>query len=87
MGRMVAGNFASLADYERELIKERAASARAAAKARGKRVGRKSALTADQARTARTLREAGTDITTSATTLGVSRATSYRSRELVDVKA
>lgn len=81
MGRMVAGIFASLADYERELIKERAAAARAAAKARGKTLGRKAALSPDQAQAARTLRETGTDITTIAATLGVSRATIYRYTE------
>ena len=81
MGRMVAGIFASLAEYERTLIAERAAAARAAAKARGKRLGRKPALTPDQAATARTMREAGIDITAIASTLRVSRATIYRYSE------
>ena len=81
MGRMLAGIFASLAEYERTLIAERAAAARAAAKARGKRLGRKPALTSEQAVTARTMREAGMDITTIAATLKVSRATIYRYTE------
>jgi DNA invertase Pin-like site-specific DNA recombinase len=83
MGRMVAGIFASLAEYERELLRERAAAARAAAKARGKQVGRKPALTQGQGRTARSMREAGIDITTIAKTLNVSRATVYRYTEAV----
>lgn len=40
VGRMLAGLFASLAEYERELIAERARVARLAAAARGKRPGR-----------------------------------------------
>ena len=80
-GRFVGAVFQALAELERELIRERAASAREAAKARGRQVGRPRALTGDQARTARTLRAAGTDITTIAATLGVSRATVYRYTE------
>ena len=39
-GRMLAGIFAALAEYERELIHERAATARAAARLRGRHTGR-----------------------------------------------
>jgi DNA invertase Pin-like site-specific DNA recombinase len=78
MGRMVAGIFASLAEYERELIKERAAVAREAARARGRRVGRKPVLTPEQVDTARRMRAGDFDITSIATTLGTSRATIYR---------
>jgi len=83
-GRFQGAIFQALAELERELIRERAASAREAAQARGKQVGRPPALTSEQARTARTLREGGTDITTIATTLGVSRATIYRYTEPAD---
>ena len=83
MGRMLAGIFASLAEYERELLRERAAAAREAAKARGKQVGRKPALSPDQAATARTMRGAGMDITTISATLKVSRATIYRATEVL----
>lgn len=44
-GRMLAGIFAALAAYERELMHERAAAARAAARARGKHTGRPAKLT------------------------------------------
>lgn len=84
-GRFQGAIVQALAELERELIRERAASAREAAQARGKQVGRPSALTADRARTARTLRAGGTDITTIASTLGVSRATIYRYTEVVVV--
>lgn len=82
-GKLQGHIFAALAEYERELIKERAAAAREAAAVRGRQVGRPRALTDEQARTARTLRDAGTDITTIAKTLGCSRATIYRYTEQV----
>ena len=77
-GRMVAGIFASLAEYERTLINERAADARAAAQARGKQTGRPRALTPDQVALARRMRESGESIPTICDTLRVSRATLYR---------
>ncbi|MEY7972948.1 recombinase family protein [Saccharomonospora xinjiangensis] len=77
-GRMVAGIFASLAEYERTLINERAADARAAAKARGKQTGRPRALTEEQVAFARRMRDAGESIATICETLKVSRATLYR---------
>jgi DNA invertase Pin-like site-specific DNA recombinase len=78
VGRMVAGIFASLAEYERTLINERAAAAREAARTRGKRVGRKPSLDADRIALARRMRSSGESISTITSTLGVSRATLYR---------
>jgi DNA invertase Pin-like site-specific DNA recombinase len=78
VGRMVAGIFASLAEYERELIHERAAVARQAARARGKQTGRPRALSADQVRLARRMREAGESVSTIRAALGVARSTVYR---------
>jgi DNA invertase Pin-like site-specific DNA recombinase len=80
-GQMLAGIFSSLAQYERLLIKERAQAAREAAAARGRHVGRPRALTDEQVRTARTLRAAGTDITSIAAALNTSRATVYRATD------
>jgi DNA invertase Pin-like site-specific DNA recombinase len=78
VGRMVAGIFASLAEYERELIHERAAVARQAARARGKQTGRPRALSPDQVRLARRMREAGESVSTIRSALGVARSTVYR---------
>lgn len=78
VGRMVAGIFASLAEYERTLINERAAAAREAARLRGKPVGRKPRLNAEQVALARRMRANGEAISTLVATLGASRATIYR---------
>ena len=79
VGRMVAGIFASLAEYERTLIAERATAAREAARARGRQVGRKRAIDQPKIEQARILRAGGQTIAEICATLGVSRATLYRS--------
>jgi len=76
--RMLAGIFAALAGYERELMHERAAAARAAAPARGRHSGRPAKLTAAQVRQIRALRTGGESITELVAGYGVSRATIYR---------
>lgn len=77
-GRMIAGVFASLAELELELQRERKAAAKAARKARGLDIGRPKALTSSQVRQARSLRDAGEPVPMIAETLKVSRATVYR---------
>ncbi len=54
-GRMLAGIFAALAGYERELMRERAPVARAAARARGWHTGRPPRISTDQVRQVRCL--------------------------------
>ena len=83
VGRMLAGLFASLAEYERELIAERARVARQAAAARGKLPGRPRKLPADKVALALRMRRAGESARTIAEALGVSRATLYRALERV----
>jgi len=78
VGRMVAGIFASLAEYERTLISERAAAAREAARVRGRHTGRPRVLTDEQAALACRMRSSGEPIPTIANTFGVSRASIYR---------
>lgn len=78
VGRMLAGIFGSLAEYERELINERAADARAAAKARGRQTGRPKVLTDDQARQLRSLHAAGETVADLCRSFKISRATAYR---------
>lgn len=77
-GRLMIGILASMAEYERELINERSAGAREARRERGKPVGRPSALSDDQARQVRALRDGGETVAALQRTFGVSRATIYR---------
>jgi DNA invertase Pin-like site-specific DNA recombinase len=79
VGRMIAGIFAALAEYERTLINERAAAARAAARARGRPVGRKRVMSSAQIEQARVLRSKGMSVAEVCAILQVSRATLYRS--------
>jgi len=53
-GKLIFGIFASLAEFERELIRERTMAGLAAARARGRKVGRKFAPTKVQVRLAQT---------------------------------
>jgi DNA invertase Pin-like site-specific DNA recombinase len=78
MGKVVAGIFVQLADYERTLINERAAAAREAARARGRHVGRPKVLDPSKVEQAKILRAAGQTIAEICETLQVSRATLYR---------
>lgn len=77
-GRMLAGIFAALGEYERELIKERAEAAREAARIRGRQVGRPKSINATQLADARALLAAGQSRVEVAKKLGVSRASLYR---------
>ncbi|MCA2357763.1 recombinase family protein [Mycobacterium intracellulare] len=77
-GRAVLGIMASLAELELELGRERRAAAKASRKARDLPIGRPRALTADQIRQAEALRASGEPVPVIAETLGVSRATLYR---------
>jgi DNA invertase Pin-like site-specific DNA recombinase len=81
-GRFTFNIFASLAEFEREIIRERTRAGLEAAKARGKRGGRPKGLTAsalEKARTGRMLYDTGAKtVDEIAQILGISRATCYR---------
>ncbi|AQA06679.1 resolvase [Mycobacterium sp. MS1601] len=77
-GRMIAGVLASLAELELELQRERRSAAKSARLARGLPIGRPKALDADQVALAERMRAAGEPVPVIASTLGVSRATLYR---------
>ena len=78
-GRMMIGVLGSLAEYERELTKERTALKRAASRASGTRFGRpKKVADANHIATAKRMKSVGHTSKDIAKYLGVSRATLYR---------
>lgn len=78
-GRMMIGILGSLAEYERELIKERTALKRAASRANGTKFGRpRKVLDESHIATARRMKDDGHTGRDIAKYLGVSRATLYR---------
>ena len=79
-GKLIFHVFGALAEFERDLIRERTHAGLAAARARGRLGGRPKKLAdAKQIAAARALYESGqTDIDTICSTLDISRATLYR---------
>jgi DNA invertase Pin-like site-specific DNA recombinase len=77
-GRIMIGVLCSLAEYERELTKERTALKRATSRARGVKFGRPRKVDDAAATKARSMREKGITASDIAKMLGVSRATAYR---------
>jgi DNA invertase Pin-like site-specific DNA recombinase len=78
-GKLVFHVFAALAEFERDLIRERTAAGLAAARTRGRRGGRPSALSGHNLQVAREMYASGQyTMAVIAATLGVSRASIYR---------
>lgn len=82
-GRLIFHVFGALAEFERDLIRERTMAGLAAARARGRTGGRPTVWTEDKLRAAHAMRESGDyDVNSIAKVLGVSRASVYRALEL-----
>ena len=78
-GKLFFHIFGALAEYERELIRERTKAGLTAARARGRKGGRKPALTEEQIEQARALmNNPKLKIKSIIKTLGVSKATLYK---------
>jgi len=78
-GRLIFGIFASLAEFESELIRERTMAGLAAARARDRNGGRKFAITKSQLRLAQAaMASRDTKVSELCTEIGVTRSTLYR---------
>ena len=77
-GKMVFGIFAALAEFEKDLIRERTMAGLAAARARGRKGGRKFALTKHQVRLLEaSMNKKETNVGALCKELGISRTTLY----------
>ncbi|MHA6059467.1 helix-turn-helix domain-containing protein, partial [Enterococcus mundtii] len=76
--------FAAFAEFERNLILERSAAGREAARARGRFGGRPEKLTSQDLELLKTLVDNGTPIKTIAERWNVSRTTIYRYLDKID---
>lgn len=81
-GKLIFHVMGALAEFERDLIRERTLAGLAAARARGRTGGRPTVWTPAKLKTARAMKASGEhDVTTIARVLGVSRASVYRALE------
>ncbi len=78
-GKLIFHVMGALAQFERELLRERTMAGLAAARTRGRTGGRPTVWTPAKLKTARAMRDSGEqDVATIARVLGVSRASVYR---------
>lgn len=78
-GKLVFGIFAALAEFERELIRERTIAGLQAARARGRKGGRKFGLSKAQVRLAQTaMKDRTTNVSKLCQEFGIARVTLYR---------
>jgi len=77
-GKLVFHVFAAMAEFERELIKERTLAGLQSARARGRLGGRPKTMDERKIATAKKLYDAGTLVMDICRTLGISKATFYR---------
>lgn len=77
-GKLIYSIFGALAEFERNLIRERTAAGLAAARARGRTGGRPPKMTPNKIRQAKKMRDSGMSQVEIAEILGVGRTTLYR---------
>lgn len=77
-GKMIMTVFAGIAEFERDLIRERTSVGREAAMKRGIKFGRPRSLSSEQRELILKLREEGKSVTELARTFNVDRSTIYR---------
>lgn len=78
-GKLIFHIFGALAEFERDLVRERTQAGLAAARARGRKGGRRKAMTPKQVEMAKALKkDPKNTVQDICTTLGVSRSTLYR---------
>jgi DNA invertase Pin-like site-specific DNA recombinase len=77
-GRLLFAIVGAIAEFERDLIRERTQAGLAAARARGRKGGRKPLMTPTKVALARRMYAEGVGVTEIAQTMGVSRPTVYR---------
>lgn len=77
-GKLIFNIFASFAEYERELILERTARGREAAKAKGKTGGRKKIIPEKKIESIKKLVEGGMEVGEACKQISISRASYYR---------
>ncbi|MEY9841785.1 recombinase family protein [Streptacidiphilus sp. EB103A] len=80
-GRLMLHVIGAMAEFERELIKDRTRAGLAAARAQGRVGGRPKVMDDDKLAAAKERRRKGESVTAIAKALGVSRATLYRALE------
>jgi len=82
-GKLVFHVFGAMAEFERDLIRERTHAGLAAARARGRKGGRPSVWTPEKVAAAKAMHGSGAqDVSSIARALGVSRASVYRALSL-----
>jgi len=80
-GKLIMTVFAGIAEFERDLIRERTSTGRKAAKKRGVKFGRPKSLSEKQRQLAVRLLDEGKSVKDVASTFGVHSATIYRVKE------
>lgn len=80
-GKMIMTIFAGIAEFERDLIRERTRVGRVAAKKRGVRFGRPEKMNEDQVKLMKRLLGEGKSVSEVARTFGVHRTTVYRNAD------